>query len=109
MGTMAREVTRRARAGQSSVAPLARAADTCIMRNQAADSLRDFGRKAEAKFKEEMPRVEEEVQKVITYLNDVVVPEVRDNSSRALRAASEQLAKLAERLDRKAGFGPRGR
>jgi len=78
------------------------------MRNEAADCLHEFGRKAEAKFKEEMPRVEVEVQKVIAYLNDVVVPEVRNNSSRALRMASEQLAKLAERLDRKAGFGPRG-
>lgn len=79
------------------------------MRKPPAESLRDFGRKTETKFKEEMPRVEEEIQKVITYLNDVVVPEVRDNSSRALRAASEQLAKLAERLDRKAGFRPRSR
>ena len=103
------EVTREAHTAQTSIAPSACAADTCFMRNQAADSLRDLGRKAEAKFKEEMPRVEEEVQKVITYLNDVVVPEVRGNSSRALRAASEQLAKLAERLDRKTGFGPRGR
>ncbi len=77
------------------------------MRSSSADCLRDFGRKAETRFKREMPRVEEEVQKVIGYLNDVVVPEVRDTSSRALRTASEQLAKLAERLDRKAGFGPR--
>lgn len=77
------------------------------MRNGTADSLRGFGRKAEAKFKDELPRVEREVQKVISYLNDVVVPEVRDNSSRALRRASERLAKLAERLDRRAGFGPR--
>lgn len=100
---MPREVTRLARAGQSTIARRAPAADTCSMRTEATDRLRDFSRKAEAKFKQEAPRVEEEVRKVINYMNDVVVPEVRDNSSRALRAASEQLAKLADRLDRGKG------
>lgn len=70
------------------------------MTNHAGENLRDFGRKVEEKFNEKMPRVEDEVKKVIAYLNDEVVPGVRENSSRALRAASEQLAKLAERLDR---------
>jgi len=69
------------------------------MTNQAGENLRDFSRKVEGKFNEKMPRVEEEVKKVIAYLNDEVVPGVRENSSRALRAAAEQLAKLAERLD----------
>ncbi|MFZ0661775.1 MAG: hypothetical protein WAM66_03720 [Acidobacteriaceae bacterium] len=76
------------------------------MTNQTGDDLRDFGRKVEAKLNEKMPRIEEEIKKVIAYLNDEVVPDVRDNSSRALRAASEQLAKLAERLDRGTGSGP---
>lgn len=73
------------------------------MANSASDDLRDLGRKVEEKFNQAMPRVEEEVKKVITYLNDEVVPEVRQNSSRALKIASEQLAKLAERLDRSGG------
>lgn len=73
------------------------------MANSASDDLRDFGHKVEEKFSQAMPRVEEEVKKVITYLNDEVVPEVRQNSSKALRIASEQLAKLAERLDRSGG------
>lgn len=73
------------------------------MANSASDDLRDLGRKVEEKFNQAMPRVEEEVKKVITYLNDEVVPEVRQNSSKALRIASEQLAKLAERLDRSGG------
>lgn len=73
------------------------------MANQASDDIRDFGRKVEQKFNETMPRVEEEVRKVITYLNDEVVPDVRQNSSKALKAASEQLARLAEHLDRRAG------
>jgi hypothetical protein len=70
------------------------------MANQVSDELKDFGRKVETKFNEAAPRVEEELQKVIAYLNDEVVPEVRRNSSKALRAAADQLAKLAEHLDR---------
>lgn len=68
-----------------------------------SDDFGNLGRKVEEKFKDVMPRVEEEVKKVINYLNDEVVPEVRQNSSRALRSAAEQLAKLADRLDRAAG------
>ena len=73
------------------------------MANQVSDDLKDFGRKVEEKFNQTAPRVEEEVKKVIAYLNDEVVPEVRQNSSKALRAAAEQLARLAERLDDKMG------
>ena len=61
--------------------------------------MRDFGRKVEDKFNEARPRVEQELSRVIAYLNDEVVPEVRQGSSRALRAAATQLAKLAEHLD----------
>ena len=79
------------------------AADTGTMANQAGDEFKEFGRKVEEKFNQAVPRVEEEVKKVITYLNDEVVPEVRVNSSKALKIASEKLAKLAEHLDRSAG------
>lgn len=48
-------------------------------------------------------RVEEEVKRVIAYLNDEVVPEVRVHSSKALRVAAEQLNRLAENLDRRRG------
>lgn len=44
-------------------------------------------------------RVEDEVKRVIAFLNDRVVPEVRENSSKALRVAAEQLARLADHLD----------
>jgi hypothetical protein len=67
------------------------------------DDFGNLGRKVEEKLREAMPRVEEEVKRVITYLNDQVVPEVRENSSKALRIAAEQLAKLAERIERTAG------
>ncbi|MGC1362809.1 MAG: hypothetical protein WA419_10455 [Silvibacterium sp.] len=73
------------------------------MANQAGNDLRDFGRKVEEKYNEARPRVEEEVKKVITYLNDEVVPGVRENSSKVLKAAAEQLAKLAELIDRGKG------
>ncbi len=58
-----------------------------------------FGRKVDARVGNIGPKVEEEVRRVITYLNDEVVPQVRRNSSTALRTAAEQLSKLAERLE----------
>jgi hypothetical protein len=63
-----------------------------------------FGRKVDEYIGNNAPhmeeRFEEEVKKVIAYLNDEVVPEIRRNSSEALRTASEHLQKLAEHLDR---------
>lgn len=47
--------------------------------------------------------VEENVKRVIEYLNSRVVPEVRENSSKALRIAAEQLNRLAEHLERRQG------
>jgi hypothetical protein len=59
----------------------------------------NFGRKVDAQFGKIGPRIDDEVNPVITYLNDQVVPQVRQNSSSALRAAAEQLARLADHLD----------
>jgi hypothetical protein len=61
----------------------------------------EFGRKIDERLSDALPRVEEEVKKVIVYLNDEVVPQVRQNSSQALRVAAEHLARLAEHLDKK--------
>jgi hypothetical protein len=61
----------------------------------------EFGRKIDERFAEGVPHVEEELKKVIAYLNDEVVPQVRQNSSQALRVAAEQLSRLAERLDKR--------
>jgi hypothetical protein len=61
----------------------------------------EFGRKIDERFAAGAPRVEEEIKKVITYLNDEVVPQVRQNSSQALRVAAEHLARLAEHLDKR--------
>jgi hypothetical protein len=61
----------------------------------------NFGRKVDEQFSNVAPRVEEEVRKVITYLNDEVVPKVRQNSSEALRAAADHLQKLADYMEKK--------
>jgi len=42
---------------------------------------------------------EEELRRVVTYINDEVVPEVRRSGSEALRAAAAELDKLAQRME----------
>jgi hypothetical protein len=44
-------------------------------------------------------RFQEELHRVVRYIDDEVVPEVRRNSSSALRAAADQLQKLAQHMD----------
>jgi trans-2-enoyl-CoA reductase len=44
-------------------------------------------------------RVEEDLRRVVVYINDQVVPEIRLNGSHALRAAAAELQKLAQRMD----------
>jgi hypothetical protein len=61
----------------------------------------NFGRRVDAQFGKVGPRMEDEVKRVIAYLNDQVVPQVRQNSSSALRCAAEQLGRLAEHLDQR--------
>jgi hypothetical protein len=63
----------------------------------------NFGRKVDEHLDGAGDRLEEDVKRVISYLNERVVPEVRENSSKALRVAAEQLTKLAEHLDRRQG------
>jgi bisphosphoglycerate-dependent phosphoglycerate mutase len=63
----------------------------------------NMGRRVDEQMNEAAERVEEELKRVIAYLNDRVVPEVRQNGSKALRAAAEQLTKLAEHLDSRRG------
>jgi len=58
-----------------------------------------FGRRVDEQFGKVGPRLEDEVRRVIAYLNDQVVPQVRQNSSTALRMAAEQLGRLAEHLE----------
>ncbi|SEG61438.1 hypothetical protein SAMN05421819_3807 [Bryocella elongata] len=56
----------------------------------------------EEKLHEATSRIEEEVSRVVKYVDDEVLPDVRRSSSAALRAAAERLAQLAQHLDDKA-------
>jgi hypothetical protein len=67
----------------------------------------DLGKKVDERFNQVRPRVEEELKKVIAYLNDQVVPQLRQDSAQALHAAAERLRKLAEQLDDRHGTGVR--
>ena len=51
------------------------------------------------KMQDAADRTESEVRRLIRYLNDEVVPDVRKQSSTALRAAADQLQALAKNLD----------
>ena len=44
-------------------------------------------------------RIEEETQTLINYINDELVPAIRQHSTNALRVASEKLAKAADHMD----------
>ncbi|ADV84599.1 hypothetical protein [Terriglobus saanensis] len=45
-------------------------------------------------------KAEEEVKRLIQYMNDEVVPDVRRSSSAALKSAAEQLRILAEKMEK---------
>jgi hypothetical protein len=60
----------------------------------------NFGRKIDEHFGGCSDKLEDDVKRVISYLNDRVVPEVRENSSKALRIAAEQLTRLADHLEK---------
>ena len=66
----------------------------------------DFSRKVEdasARFNKTVvdaaQKLEKDSAEFIQYLNDEVVPAVRDHSSKALRIASEKLSQLADYMD----------
>lgn len=62
-------------------------------------SFENFGRKVDQEFGDAARKVEQESERVISYLNNEVVPAIRNNSSKVLRVAAEQLRKLAEYMD----------
>ncbi|HKE31593.1 MAG TPA: hypothetical protein VKD65_07700 [Candidatus Angelobacter sp.] len=61
----------------------------------------DFGRKLDRGLGEAAKRMEQEGEKLIAYLNDEVVPSIRNNSSKALRVAAEKLSQLANYMEQK--------
>jgi hypothetical protein len=66
----------------------------------------DFGKRVDEQVNQALPRIEEELQKLIAHLNDHVVPQLRQGSSQALRIAADQLRKLAEQFDDRPGGTP---
>ncbi len=70
------------------------------MPEQTSGRFESFGRKVDEHFGGCSDKLEEDVKKVISYLNEKVVPEVRENGSKALRVAAEQLTRLADHLER---------
>lgn len=44
-------------------------------------------------------RIEDEAQSLIQYINDELVPAIRQHSTKALRSASEKLAQAADHMD----------
>jgi hypothetical protein len=63
-------------------------------------SFERFGRKLDEEVGDAARRLEQESDRVITYLNNEVVPAIRNRSSKALRVAAEQLKKLAEYMEK---------
>jgi hypothetical protein len=59
----------------------------------------DGPRRWEQQLREAALRVEEDLRRVVAYINDQVVPDIRRNGSQALRAAADELQKLAQRMD----------
>jgi hypothetical protein len=53
----------------------------------------------ESRLREAAEHVEHDVRKVIAYINDEVVPDIRRNGSDALRSAAAELERLARHMD----------
>ena len=62
--------------------------------------VQDASAKVNQKVGETTERVEKEAAEFIKYLNDEVVPAVRQHSTTALRVAAEKLQELADYMDR---------
>lgn len=79
------------------------------MNDQNKNARRPFqtaGEKLDDLLGDTSARIEEETQLLIKYINDELVPAIRQGSTKALRVASEKLAKAAEHMDsRKQGKG----
>lgn len=60
---------------------------------------KDFGRELNERIDDAAKRLEQESERIIAYLNNEVVPAVRQGSSKALRTAADKLHKLAEYME----------
>jgi hypothetical protein len=60
----------------------------------------------EQQLRDAAAHAEEDLRRVVTYINDEVVPDIRRNGSQALRAAAAELHKLAQRMDERHAAAP---
>ena len=73
--------------------------------DRASTRFESFGKKVDERFNRSVlgqgvPRVEEELKKLIARINDQVVPQLRQDSADLLHSAADHLRQLAEQLDR---------
>ncbi|HEX4039568.1 MAG TPA: hypothetical protein VHX37_16040 [Acidobacteriaceae bacterium] len=73
------------------------------MDSQGSGRFETMGRRVDQHLGGTGDRIEEDVKRVIAYLNDRVVPEVRKNGSLGLHNVADQLRRLADHLDRARG------
>jgi hypothetical protein len=60
----------------------------------------NFGRKMDHELGDAAQRLEQESERLIAYINNELVPAIRNKSSKALRTTAEQLHKLAEKMEK---------
>lgn len=66
--------------------------------NRPPESGRDTGRWGQH-VQQATVHIEQDVRRVIAYINDEVVPDIRRSGSQALRTAAAELQKLAQRME----------
>ena len=72
------------------------------MKKQSKTARRPFskaGERLDDMLGDTTKRIEEETQTLISYINDELVPAIREHSSKALRIASEKLVEAAEMME----------
>ena len=57
------------------------------------------GQKLDDVFGDTVTRIEDETKQLIAYINDEVVPMVREHSTKGLRIASDKLKELADYME----------
>jgi hypothetical protein len=73
-----------------------------MVQKKSESSSRPFqtaGARLDDVFGDASKRIEEETKMLITYINDELVPAIREHSSVGLRVASEKLKQAADMMD----------
>lgn len=67
--------------------------------SRAGKKVEAAGRKLERSLEEK--GLDKDAEKIISYLNDEVIPAIRTHSTQALRTAAQKLAQFADYVDRR--------